>query len=287
VLITSQSTHFKGHYQQTSKKGFFEMNTRKSTLHSTLKMPAGSSSWLGLKPLFVSASYQLLPGACLLCGLSSGRDIDLCRACEESLPRLGLHCDVCANPLNTLGICGRCQSQRPVFSTVQTPLLYQYPVDLLLQRFKFGGQLTAGKVLSQLLARHIKEQVDNGKCTLPDLLIPVPLHWKKRFSRGFNQSEIVTRELSRQLKIKHCRQAVKRVINTPAQHHLSRKERQRIPHNTFAAGRASKVLQGARIALVDDVLTTGSTAQALSRCLLKEGAKSVEIWLLARTPLDN
>ena len=263
------------------------MNTRKPVLHSPLKMPTDTTSWYNPKRFFTNIGYQLLPGACLLCGLSAGHDIDLCDACEASMPRLGLHCDICANPLNTLGICGRCQSKRPAYSTVQTALLYQYPVDLLLQRFKFGGQLAAGKVLSLLLASHIKEQVDNGKCTLPDLLIPVPLHWKKRFARGFNQSEIITRELSQQLNIKHCRRAVKRVINTPAQHHLSRKERQQLPRNTFAAGRASKALQGARVALVDDVLTTGSTAQALSQTLLKAGAKSVEIWLLARTPLDN
>jgi len=263
------------------------MNTRKHALHGTLKTPSSNANGFGLKRLFDLSSYQLLPGACLLCGMSAGRDIDLCISCKQSLPRLGLHCDICANPLNTPGICGRCQSKRPAFSTVQTPLLYQYPVDLLLQRFKFSGQLAAGKVLSQLLARHIQEQDDDDKCTLPDLLIPVPLHWKKRFVRGFNQSEIITRELSRQLNIKHARRAVKRVINTPAQHHLSRKERQQIPHNTFAAGRASNILQGARVALVDDVLTTGSTAQALSQTLLKAGAKSVEIWLLARTPLDN
>ena len=263
------------------------MNTRKPVLHGSLKTPSSNTNGLGLKRLFNLSSYQLLPGACLLCGMSAGRDIDLCISCKQSLPRLGLHCDICANPLNTPGICGRCQSKRPAFSTVQTPLLYQYPVDLLLQRFKFSGQLAAGKVLSQLLASHIKQQVENGKCTLPDLLIPVPLHWKKRFSRGFNQSESIARELSLQLNIKHSRRAVKRAINTPAQHHLSRKERQQIPHNTFAAGRASKILQGARVALVDDVLTTGSTAQALSQTLLKAGAKSVEIWLLARTPLDN
>ncbi|MEZ0123374.1 MAG: ComF family protein [Candidatus Reddybacter sp.] len=263
------------------------MDTGKPALRSTLKKPTKATHCFGLKRLFTNASYQLLPGACLLCGLSAEHDIDLCYACEENLPRLGLHCEICATPLNTLGICGHCQSQRPVFSSVQTPLLYQYPVDLLLQRFKFGGQLSAGKVLSQLLAKHIKEQVDSGKCSLPDLLISVPLHWKKRFTRGFNQSAVISRELSQQLNIKHCRRAVKRVINTPAQHHMSRKERQRISHNTFAAGRASKILQGARVALVDDVLTTGSTAQALSQTLLKAGAKSVEIWLLARTPLDN
>ena len=279
--------HTKGHYQHTSKKGFFEMNTSNLVLHSRLKTPTDTAKEFNLKHLFTSASYRLLPGACLLCGLATERDIDLCYACEESLPRLGIHCDICANPLSSPGICGRCQSKRPTYSTVQTPLLYQYPVDLLLQRFKFGGQLTAGKVLSQLLARHIREQIDNRQCTLPDLLISVPLHWKKRFSRGFNQSEIIARELSRRFNIKYCRQSVKRVINTPAQHHLSRKERQRIPRNTFAAGRASKGLQGARIALIDDVLTTGSTAQALSQTLMKEGAKSVEIWLLARTPLDN
>jgi len=265
------------------------MNTRNTALHSPLKIPTNTARGFSLQRLFTTASYRLLPGACLLCGLSTERDIDLCIACEDSLPRLGLNCDICANPLKQPSICGRCQSQRPAFSTVQTPLLYQYPVDLLLQRFKFGGQLAAGKVLAQLLAKHINEKVDKGKGkgTLPDLLVPVPLHWKKRFSRGFNQSEIITRELSQQLNIKYCRRAVKRVINTPAQHHLSRKERQSIPRNTFAPGRAHKALQGLRVALVDDVLTTGSTAQALSRCLIKAGAKSVEIWALARTPLDN
>ena len=263
------------------------MNTKKPALRRPLKVPSDATRWYSPKRFFTNLSYRLLPGACLLCGLSAGHDIDLCDACEASMPSLGLHCDICAIPLNTLSICGRCQSKRPAYSTVQTPLLYQYPVDLLLQRFKFGGQLSAGKVLSQLLVKHIKDQVDNGKCTLPDLLIPVPLHWKKRFARGFNQSEVISLELSRQLNVKHCRRAIKRVINAPAQHHLSRRERQRLPHNTFAAGRASKVLQGARVALVDDVLTTGSTAQALSQTLLKAGAKSVEIWLLARTPLDN
>jgi|AZII01.1.fsa_nt_gi ComF family protein len=263
------------------------MNTRKLAFYNGLKMPRSNSLWFGIKNLFTNASYQLLPGACLLCGLSARRNIDLCHACEASLPRLGAHCDICATPVHSSGICGRCQSQRPAFSTVQTDLLYQYPVNLLLQRFKFGGQLAAGRVLAQLLEWHIREQVNNNNCTLPDLLIPVPLHWKRRFTRGFNQSEIITRELSRQLKIKHCLQAVKRVINTPAQHHLSRKDRQRLPGNAFAPGRSAKVLQGARVALIDDVLTTGSTAQSLSQTLLKAGAKSVEIWLLARTPLDN
>ncbi len=263
------------------------MNTRKPALHSSLRIPTDVTSWYSPKRFFTSVSYQLLPGTCLLCGLSAGRGIDLCDACEASMPRLGLRCDICANPINTLGICGNCHRKRPAYSTVQTPLLYQYPVDLLLQRFKFSGQLSAGKVLTQLLARHIKQQVDYGKCRLPDLLIPVPLHWKKRFARGFNQSEIITHELSQQLNIRHCRKAITRAINTPAQHHLSRKERQKLPPNTFAAGRSSKVVQGTRVALIDDVLTTGSTAQALSQTLLKAGAKSVEIWLLARTPLDN
>ena len=263
------------------------MNTRKLVHCNPLKTAPNTNLRFSIKRLFTAVSYQVLPGACLLCGLPAGRNIDLCHACEESLPHIGLHCDICATPLHTQGICGRCQSKRPAFSTAQTGLLYQYPVDLLLQRFKFGGQLAAGKVLIQLLERHIKEQLDKDNCTLPDLLIPVPLHWKKRFARGFNQSEIITRELSQQLHIKHCQRAVKRVINTPSQHHLSRRERQQLPPNAFAVGRAGKILQGARVALIDDVLTTGSTAQALSQTLLKAGAKSVQIWLLARTPLDN
>ena len=249
--------------------------------------PAKAIKGINWQRAFKSAGDHLLPGACLLCGLSAAHDIDLCTACQQSLPRLEAHCEICAQPLESRGICGHCLNKRPSFSTVKTPLLYQYPVDLLLQRFKFKGQLAAGKVLSQLLAKHIKTQIDNGCGTRPDLLIPVPLHWKKRFARGFNQSEEIARELSCQLNIKYCRHAIKRTLNTPAQHHLSRTERQQLPATTFAAGPAKKLLTNARVALVDDVLTTGSTAQALSQRLLKEGARSVEIWLLARTPLDN
>jgi len=252
-----------------------------------LKIPVNPASKLSWKQTIKAASDHLLPGACLLCGLGAAHEIDLCAACEQSLPRLGPHCDICAQPLTRSATCGRCLSKRPSFNSVKAPLLYQYPVDLLLQRFKFKGQLAAGKVLSQLLARHLKAQIGNGHCTQPDLLIPVPLHWKKRFARGFNQSEEIARELSQQLNIKYCRHAIKRILNTPAQHQLSRHERLDIPPHTFAPGPARKLLAGARIALVDDVLTTGSTAQALSQRLLKEGAISVEIWLLARTPLDN
>ena len=255
-----------------------------------LKIPYTSTnaiSRLSFQGVINAASYRLLPGACLLCGLSALKHTDLCSSCAQSLPRVGLNCNICAHPLTTPGICGQCLIKRPAFSSVQVPLIYQYPVDQLLQRFKFSGQLAAGKVLTQILAQHIKDQVKTGQYTLPDLLIPVPLHWKKRFRRGFNQSDEIARELSRQLKVKCDAKVIKRVINTPAQHHLSRKQREHNPRRAFAVSSICNTLKGTRIALIDDVLTTGSTAEAVSQTLLKEGARSVDIWLLARTPLDK
>ena len=183
-------------------------------------------------------------------------------------------------------ICGRCLKKPPAFNKVYTPLLFQAPVDQLLRRFKFSGQLAAGKVLSQLLARHIDELINNGLYTLPDTIVSIPLHWKKRFSRGFNQSEQIARELAQHFQIPLNCHSLTRTINTPTQRHLSYKKRQLNLADAFAI--TNKTPQpGARIALIDDVLTTAATADAASRILLSNGASSVDIWVLARTPLES
>lgn len=242
---------------------------------------------LSLRSLIDTASYRLLPGACLLCGLSAGKNIDLCSICQQNLPLLDTHCDICALPLKHPATCGHCLDKPPSFARVQTPFLYQHPIDKLLQNFKFNGRLAAGKVLSQLLADHLKIQLKTDNHTRPDLIVPIPLHWKKHLSRGFNQSEVIAKELSLQLKIAQNSNLLKRIVNTTEQHTLPRKERLANPRRAFVLAASNKTLTGRRIALVDDVLTTGSTAEAASRTLIKNGARSVEIWALARTSLDN
>ena len=241
------------------------------------------------------ANYRLLPGACLLCGLNPSDHIDLCSSCINNLPRLGIHCPLCANPLNAAHICGRCLQKPPAFTQVRAPFLYQPPIDQLLHRFKFSGQLAAGKVLSQLLITHISRLVENGQCTLPDAIVPIPLHWKKRFSRGFNQSKEIAQAVSQYFKIPCHQHALTRITHTQSQRQLPYAKRQSNLKQAFALHKGKRLfsptagesLSGKRIVLIDDVLTTAATVNAASNTLLAGGVHSVEVWVLARTPLEN
>lgn len=121
-----------------------------------------------------------------------------------------------------------------------------------------------------------------GPLATPDTIIAIPLHWRRYWQRGFNQSELLANSLSRQLKIPLVK-ALKRCRSTTMQQSLNAEQRQRNLHNAFAVTKP-ELIQGRRIALVDDVMTTGATATEAARTLLSAGANEVHIWVLARTP---
>ncbi|WP_331346309.1 ComF family protein [Cellvibrio sp. UBA7661] len=165
----------------------------------------------------------------------------------------------------------------PPFTRSCIPFTYDYPFDFLIQQFKYRRQLSSGKVLARLLAEHCKYEC-------PDFLVPVPMHWRKRWQRGFNQSELLAYWSGKQLGIPVLAAA------TQTRHHhsqkgLGRKERLRNQKQAFGINPAAIArLKNKHVALVDDVVTTTATARALSELLLKAGARQVDIWALARTP---
>ena len=256
-------------------------------------------------------SYTLLPGHCVACSRPSLRPLDLCATCESDLPTLGNHCAVCAVPImpasftqttapvretatiqtdkapgETIRLhCGTCIKRPPAFAHIHTPYLYQAPIDRLLWRFKFSGDLVAGKVLGQLLARSIKAQ----NLEMPDGLIPVPLHWRRRFGRGFNQARELSNTLGKALNIPRYNDLLGRAAHTPTQQGLNRQQRQRNLRRAFelkpAAGQS--FLEGKSFVIVDDIVTTCSTADTIAALLLKGGAAEVRVWAVARTPLAN
>jgi ComF family protein len=149
----------------------------------------------------------------------------------------------------------------------------------MIGRFKYSGQRAYGRPLAMSLAKTIAERT----APMPEALIPVPMHPRKQRRRGFNQAEEVTHWLSRQLHIPMARHLLQRTRQAEAQSTLHRRQRLRNLKGAFtASGRVP-----AHVALVDDVMTTGATAQELARLLKKNGAQQVEIWVLARTPLDR
>ncbi|MGK0442819.1 MAG: ComF family protein [Pseudohongiellaceae bacterium] len=230
-----------------------------------------------------------LPHRCILCQQGGQQHLDLCLACQEELPQLSEpYCRCCAIPLpsNSNGaknqLCAKCIKKPPTFNKLIAGWLYQHPADELINQFKTQYKLSHGKVLSHLLYQRIKEVYGSD---LPDLIIPTPLHWRRLLSRGYNQSELIAQHLSHSLGIPIAR-PVERKQHTPKQQTLTAKQRHRNLRHAFHLHQPSLV-SGKRIALIDDVVTTGATVEVISRCLAQADAKEIHIWCLARTPLPD
>ena len=219
----------------------------------------------------------LLPPRCVLCGQASG-PVCICSQCKTDLPWHGPHCLRCGLPLGSARdkICGACIQSTPAFFRTICPLRYEFPANRLVQAFKFKRQLAAGRVLSHLLCEH----VSIGKLSLPDTLIPVPLHYSRLLRRGFNQAYELSAYAAKTLDIPILDSALRRKRRTRAQSGLSRKQRRRNLKGAFYWHGSAK--PGRHVALVDDVMTTGSTVGECARVLKKAGAKRVDVWVAAR-----
>ncbi|GAB2893484.1 double zinc ribbon domain-containing protein [Microbulbifer echini] len=213
---------------------------------------------------------------CLLCG-DRASESGICPGCVGDLPYLGRACESCALPLaSSARQCPNCLRQPPRFQRVQAAWQYAYPVSQLIQRFKYQGDLSAGHSLAQLAAGAIKPCGEP-----PDLLAPIPLHWRRYWIRGYNQAQLVAAELGRQWRLPVRPRLLRKISATRTQSQLRRQQRMRNLLQSFAL-RGS--VQEMHIGLVDDVLTTGATLEAAAQKLLEAGARKVSAFVLARTP---
>ncbi|MCG8908828.1 MULTISPECIES: ComF family protein [Pseudomonas] len=221
---------------------------------------------------------------CLLCGGAAEQAaLPLCAGCDDDLPWLAGHCTVCALPLPVTGLtCGQCLRRAPAFHRVETPLRYGFPVDALITRFKHQANAPLGRLLGQLLERHLLHAFDEG-LPRPDRLIPVPLSRRRERQRGFNQAQLLAQWLATPLGLPVDDHLVRRTQDTPAQQGLDAATRKRNLRSAFALGDGARV-EGLHLALVDDVLTTGATAERIARLLRRAGARRVDVYCLARTP---
>lgn len=221
---------------------------------------------------------------CLLCDeTTESKQLPICTDCESELPWLRGHCTVCALPLPGTGlICGDCQRQPPLFEKVVVPWLYSFPIDSMIIRFKHHAQWPLGRLLGDLLGHHVQHSFDQGLARA-DLLLPVPLTERRHRQRGFNQAQMLASSLSQHLHIPVKNHCLSRIIEAPAQQALDAVTRKKNLRKAFHVA-PHAAIKGLHLALVDDVLTTGATAQSLSRQLLKAGASRVDVYCLARTP---
>ncbi len=224
--------------------------------------------------------HKLLQHTCPLCKEPCRQRI--CSACYKLLPRIQQQCFQCGLPLemadttnNTLR-CGQCLKSPPAFDLCISPYHYALPINQFITQLKFRQQLYYAPVLAELLMAKI-EQHDES---LPECIIPVPLHKKRLRERGFNQALEIARPIAKHYGIKLDTHCCSRTVSTLPQMEQNKKTRKKNIRNAFSV---ADTFNYKDIAIVDDVMTTGHTLNELARVLLAHGAKRIQVWAVARS----
>ena len=206
----------------------------------------------------------------------------ICRDCSTRFAPAVTRCQRCALRLPAgMPLCGACLREPPPFEHTICAADYGFPWDRLVGSFKFNGRAE----LAATLARHITAAVLDRALPRPDIVVPVPLSPARLAERGYNQAWELARRVARSLGLPAHADLLLRPVDTPHQAELTRAQRLVNLRAAFMVDtRQRALLAGRRIALVDDVLTTGATAREAARTLLRAGAGAVDVWVLARTP---
>lgn len=171
-------------------------------------------------------------------------------------------------------LCGECLSHPPAFDSTYAPFIYQGATRYLILGLKSNAEYKNARSLGLLLAEGLKQHA-----SLPDCIMPVPLHKTRYRQRGFNQVIEIARTVSKELQLPLDMNSCVRHRDTPHQTRLTAKQRRKNIKNAFIV---QKPIQARHIAIIDDVMTTGSTVHELARVLKKAGVTRVDVWVCAR-----
>ena len=232
------------------------------------------NNWLKYNQLsnFARIISYVFKQKCTLCNTLTNSELSLCEACIQDLPLApNPSCPQCG--LSTQGdICGKCLKQPPHFDVTNAFLHYSYPVDALLQHYKYKNALYLCQTLASLFAKKVEMREI-------DVMIAMPLHPNRMKVRGFNQSLELAKIIARQHHIALDSVSCKRIKNTPPQASLPFKHRLNNMKGAFACNQS---FAGQHVAIIDDVMTTGSSLNELAKILKKAGARKVSCYVLAR-----
>ena len=235
----------------------------------------------GLRRGALAVFDLLLPPRCLACGVTVSTPGAVCVECWRALRLISAPmCAACGFPFDyDLGagvLCGECAGRAPPFGRARAVLRYDDASRDLVIAFKHRDRTDAAPTFGTWMARAGAELLDDA-----DLLVPVPLHRMRLIRRRFNQSALLAHALAGRTGVACAPDALIRTRPTPSQGGLNRAQRLRNVQGAFKVRRAGD-MKDRRIVLVDDVLTTGATASACTRVLLRAGAASVDVLTLAR-----
>ncbi len=233
--------------------------------------------WSAIKNIGSAVIDFALPPRCAGCGTIVQDVHSFCPECWSQVEFLGQSgCETCGRPLEATeqNTCGACLAQPPRIARTRAAVAYGDITRGLAIRLKYGRKVAIARTMARFMAPLVGEGEDR-------VLVPVPLHRGRLWSRGFNQSALVASELSRRLGIASRPRALRRIRRTPPLKGMSAAQRQKTVSGAFAIADQAAIV-GKTVILVDDVLTTGSTADACARTLQRAGATRVELVSWAR-----
>jgi ComF family protein len=230
--------------------------------------------------------HAVLPNLCALCGNLSHKT--LCAGCDEAYwNESRLRCTVCAVPLPATRRaahpryrCADCIAEPPPFDATFALADYRAPLDTLAVGLKFRARLMLGREFAQRLARLARDAWQD-QSDWPDVIAPVPLAGQRLKERGYNQAWQIARPLARALQVRSDATLLRRLIHTAPQSRLDLDARRL---NVGRAFMAAQAVRGLHVGVVDDVMTTGATLEALARTLKAAGARRVTNFVALRTP---
>jgi ComF family protein len=224
----------------------------------------------------------VLPERCPSCGIITPAGGDFCSDCWSRLYfPTGPCCTTCDVPLPFLESegqqCLACMANAPIHDGIKAAVAYGEVSRQVALKLKYGGKIGLAKVIASHLARHLPEQRDGL------MVVPVPLHWTRLWSRSFNQSALIAQSLAQRNGLTYVPDMLIRQKRTPLLRGMAAKERRKILGKAFTLNpRWSDDIRGARILLIDDVYTSGATSDACIKVLKKAGADWVQLFCWAR-----
>lgn len=215
----------------------------------------------------------LIQPACVLCEAKTHNTLGICQDCWQDLPWQAQNCcSQCGLPA-TDHVCGHCISEPPFFDATQALFEYTYPIDALLQAYKYQHTLHLARLFAAI---SLKQRMSNEV----DCILPMPMHPARLQQRGFNQSLELAKRIAKLLHKPLATQHCQRIKNTPPQASLPLKARVKNIKNAFAC---DDYFAGKHVAIVDDVMTSGASLNELAKTLKAAGAAKVTCWVVART----
>jgi len=225
----------------------------------------------------------IIPLKCVSCGEVRADKAGLCPRCWDTIPFISKpFCAQCGLPfefeIEEGAKCGACSATPPFYTTARSVFSYTPTSRDLILRFKHLDGIHSAPLFGEWMAQRVEMPERAGI-----LCLPVPLHWTRLFRRTYNQAALLAQEIAKRKGWVYAPRVLLRTRRTPAQGHLSKKERLDNVKRAFRVSAAYKeYLRGKRVVLVDDVLTTGATLNACSKALRKAGAREVHVVTLGR-----